>query len=99
MQTVRDKLQEVQELAAWASPMFLERIAVNGNQTARLLEHDFGDGGRNRFAKQAILMSVLATRIGPSGEFIGARRMPDISGATAHNEAQHHLWRAVFGIP
>jgi hypothetical protein len=93
------KLQEVQDLAARAAPMFLEAISIDGNQTARLLEHNFGDGGGNRFAKQAILMAVLATRIGPSGEFIGARRMPDICRATTHDEAQHHLRCAVFGIP
>ena len=36
---------EGQELATRAAPMFLECISINGYQTARLLEHDFGDGG------------------------------------------------------
>jgi hypothetical protein len=43
--TISKKMQEIQDLAARAAPMFLEVIAVNRNQTARLLEHNFGDGG------------------------------------------------------
>jgi hypothetical protein len=79
--------------------MFLESLAINSDQTARLLEHDFGDRWGNRFTEQTVLMAILATSIRPSGEFIGGRRMSDIGRATAHDEAKHHLRRAVSGIP
>jgi hypothetical protein len=79
--------------------MFLKSLAINSDQTARLLEHDFGDRWGNRFTEQAVLMTVIATRISPSGELIGGRCMSDVSRAAAHDEAKHHLRRAVSGIP
>jgi hypothetical protein len=79
--------------------MFLKSLAINSDQTARLLEHDFGDRWGNRFTEQAVLMTVIATRISPSGELIGGRCMSDVGRATAHDEAKHHLRRAVSGIP
>ena len=79
--------------------MFLKSLAINSDQTARLLEHDFGDRWGNRFTEQAVLMTVVAARISPSGELIGGRCMSDVGRATAHDKAKHHLRRAVSGIP
>ena len=90
---------ELSDLTARATPMFLETVAVNGHQTARLLEHDFGDRGRNRFTEQAVLVSILAARVCPSGKLIGRRSVSDVGRATAHDKAKHHLRRAIFRIP
>ena len=73
-------------------------LGPDGDQTAGLLEHDFGRDRRYRLAEKAIALAVLYLFVGPDSKLIRRRHMSKICGAAPHNEAEHHFRRAVLAV-
>jgi hypothetical protein len=81
-----------------AFPKRGEPFRPNSDQTAWLLEHNFCRDRGNRLPEETITVAVLLLFIGPKGKLIRRRRMAKIRSTAPHNEAEHHLRRAVFSV-